>query len=262
MSSEAQRPALRPARVRLPAGWRLQVFPAVGSTNAVAADAAGVGEPSGCVIVAEEQLAGRGRLGRAWTCPPGGGLLVSVLLRPRTQPAPDWGWLPLVAGLAALRAVRARGGAAGLKWPNDLVAPSGAKLGGLLTQVVPAAVIVGLGLNVGARPDELPATATSTSAQGCHADRETLLSAFLAELDTLLTAWAAGDPGVRQAYRQGCVTLGRAVRLILPGGAAVSGVATDVDAFGRLVVDGRAFSAGDVVHLRPLWGPGEGAGRP
>lgn len=251
MASGAQRPALQPERVRLPAGWRLRVFAAVGSTNAVAAEAAEAGEPTGCVIVAEEQRSGRGRLGRAWTCPPGAGLLVSVLLRPRAAPGPDWGWLPLVAGLAAVRAVRAGGGAAGLKWPNDLICPSGAKLGGLLTQVVPAAVIVGLGLNVGARPDELPPGATSTGAQGCPADRETLLSGFLSELDGLVAAWASGDPGVRQAYRQACGTLGCAVRLILPGGAQVSGVATDVDARGRLVVDGRSFSAGDVVHLRP-----------
>src|SRR5919112_427923 len=81
-----------PLRVRAlqralePDGWRVEVLPAVGSTNAVVAERAGAGEPAGLVVVAEAQTAGRGRLDRSWTSPPRAGLTLSVLLRPDLPP--------------------------------------------------------------------------------------------------------------------------------------------------------------------------------
>ncbi len=265
--------------------WRdIRVVERTGSTNADLAEqvrsaaAAGGSLAEGAVLVAETQTAGRGRLGRAWNAPPRSGLMFSVLLRPGAAVPPvRLGWVPLLTGVAtaaAIRSVTARAGAgdfgdaprgggvvdAGLKWPNDLLVGE-RKLAGILAERVEDAVIVGVGLNVSLRADELPVpSATSLLLEGAAVvDREIVLRAVLRELALRYTEWRAadGDPdgsGLRAAYREHSATVGREVRIELPGGGTATGTAVDVDAEGRLVVrsDGkeRAFSAGDVVHVR------------
>ena len=139
------------------------------------------------------------------------------------------------------------------------------KLGGILVERVetatgPAAV-VGLGLNVSLRRDELPAAhATSLVLENAKAaDRDTVLRALLRELERWYTDWTVtgGDPmasGLLSAYAASCATIGRRVRVEVPGGPAVIGEAVGLDGDGRLLVrtaEGeRAFGAGDVVHLR------------
>jgi BirA family transcriptional regulator, biotin operon repressor / biotin---[acetyl-CoA-carboxylase] ligase len=293
--------ALNKAVVRPGGLWRrIDVVPETGSTNADVADAARAGKAEGYVLVAEAQSAGRGRLGRTWTAPPRSGLFLSVLLRPNDVPPARWGWLPLLAGTAARTAVDAVSGVpVRLKWPNDLIivdesggdagggvgtvaggstgtdssTDSGKdtaygaarKLGGILVERVetptgPAAV-VGLGLNVSVRRDELPAAhATSLVLEGAKAaDRDTVLRAVLREIERWYTDWSVvgGDPmasGLASAYAASCATFGRRVRVELPGGAPVEGEAVGLDGDGRLLVrdaEGeRAFGAGDVVHLR------------
>ncbi|HEX6469068.1 MAG TPA: biotin--[acetyl-CoA-carboxylase] ligase [Streptosporangiaceae bacterium] len=275
--------SLNRALVRAGGGlWQgLTVVAETGSTNADLAAAAAAGAPEGTVLVAEAQLAGRGRLGRAWAAPPRSGLTFSLLLRPDV-PVTRQTWLPLLAGVAVATAVErltARaaagdfGAAAGstavraaLKWPNDVLAGE-RKLGGILVERAGEAVIVGIGLNVTLRAAELPVpTATSLAIEDAAVtDREMLLRAILREFEQWYGGWraAGGDPersGLRAAYRRACATLGRAVRIELPGEGVVTGTATDVDGDGRLLVrtddgmDGgaaeRAFSAGDVVHVR------------
>ena len=149
------------------------------------------------MLVAERQTAGRGRRDRAWDAPPRSGLAVSVLLRP-TVAARAWGWLPLLAGLAVagpLAAhVRPR--------PRAEVAQRRAgrgerKLAGLLAEVVDDAVVVGLGLNVSLRADELPVpTATSLALEGSAVvDRDPVLRAVLRDLagGTAPSRRAGGD---------------------------------------------------------------------
>ncbi|MCK9893846.1 biotin--[acetyl-CoA-carboxylase] ligase [Frankia sp. AgB32] len=210
----------------------------------------------GQVLVAERQTAGRGRLDRSWLSRPGAGLTVSLLLRPSLETA-RLGWLPMVVGTSLAATVQSFAGQpAVLKWPND-VQVDGAKLAGILTELVPvpapASVIIGFGFNVLAEPDELPERSTSLLQLGAPAaalDRTALLGRLLGDLVTALAAWEA-DPGqARAAYLARCATVGRQVRLMLPGGGVETGTATDVDPDGRLVVDGRAYSAADVVHLR------------
>src|SRR5882724_1347804 len=105
----------------------LRVLPELDSTNTALLTAADDGAPHGSVVVAESQTAGRGRLGRAWTAPPRSGLFLSILLRPEA-PASRWGWLPLLAGVAARSAVsRVAELEVALKWPNDLILPGPAK---------------------------------------------------------------------------------------------------------------------------------------
>lgn len=255
--------------------WReVRVEEVTASTNADVRAAALAGEPEGLVVVAESQTAGRGRLDRAWRAPPRSGLTLSVLLRPDV-PASRWGWLPLLAGVAVATVVRRHAGVpALLKWPNDVVVgEEGRKLAGVLVErvddVVPAAV-VGVGLNVTLRAEELPAPgATSLLLEGAEAtDRDPLVRAVLRELAGLYGEWRVRDgdaesSGLRAAYLELCATVGRRVRAELPGGAAVEGLAAGVDREGRLLVQGDVgeevvVGAGDVVHLRPAAAPGNG----
>jgi BirA family transcriptional regulator, biotin operon repressor / biotin---[acetyl-CoA-carboxylase] ligase len=249
---DLDRPPLRAGplqRALAPDGWRVEVLARTGSTNAVVADRARAGEAAGLVVVAEQQSAGRGRLARAWVSPPRAGLTLSVLLRP-SRPQQQWPWLPLSAGLAVATALREQAEvAAVLKWPNDVLVDA-KKLCGVLAEVVhPDALVLGIGLNVTTRSDELPHDgATSLSLAGAATtDRETLLKAVLRALGPALA-----DPAqARERYRELCSTVGRVVRVELPDGPPVVGTATGVDDDGRLLVDGVPFSAGDVVHVRP-----------
>lgn len=259
--------ALRRALVG-PGRWALlDVVDATGSTNADLAAAAQANAPDRSVLVAEEQTGGRGRLTRSWESPRGSGITVSVLWRPAGVPVDRYGWLPMLAGVALLRAVHevAPDVPAGLKWPNDLLlGRPGGKAAGILAETVATpgaepAVVLGIGVNVGAAPGSVPG-ATSLATEGAEVGRSALLVALLAQLVEWEARWraAGGDAdasGLRSAYRAACLSLGSQVRVEMPGGSSVVGVAEDVDPAGQLLVlepDGhrRTVAAGDVVHLR------------
>ncbi len=236
-----------------------------GSTNDDLTHGSGaVPDPAdGTVLVTEEQTAGRGRSGRQWSCPPGAGLMFSVRVSLEDIPPQRRAWVGVALGLAVVQAFgTAAGVAATLKWPNDVLI-DGAKCGGILAESVGASVVVGAGLNISVRPDELPRSdATSLlAAGGREVDRDHLLAAVLDSFGDLLDAWraAAGDVdagGLRARYLASCSTIGTDVTIELPGGRQAAGVAVDVDPGGAVVILGRdgtrsRFSAGDVVHLRP-----------
>ncbi len=264
--------SLRRALVRQDTLWTsLDVVETVGSTNSALAERVRQGTaPQGTVLVAEEQTAGRGRLERGWTAPARSGIFVSVVLEP-AAPAERWGWLPLLTGVAAASALaRTAGIDTLLKWPNDLLTEiddEERKIGGILAERVgEGMLIVGLGLNVSLREDELPVPgAGSLALAGAPGqDRDPLLRALLRSLELWYGRWSAadGDPaacGLQEAYAAGCATLGRAVRAELPGGESLTGEAVAVDGDGRLVLatEGgmqRPVGAGDIVHLRPAGG--------
>ncbi|MEH0818954.1 MULTISPECIES: biotin--[acetyl-CoA-carboxylase] ligase [unclassified Micromonospora] len=285
--TDLDRPPLSAARLAraltAPQGpWRrLDLRTETGSTNADAVAAARAGEPEGLVVVAERQTAGRGRRGRVWQSPARAGIATSVLLRPGEAvadrgwpPAPPtgYGWLPLLAGVALVEAVvRLAELEARLKWPNDLLVGD-AKCAGILAEAVPGtspaqppAIVLGVGLNVTLREDELPENptglpATSLQLAGASAtDRDPLLRALLRSLADWYDRWrsAGGDAvasGLRDAYLASCATVDRRVRVLLPDGDELTGLATGVDADGQLVVDTgageRRLAAGDVLHLR------------
>ena len=268
---------LRHAVVRPGGLWRaVEVLASTGSTNADLLARAVAGAPEGVVLAAEEQTSGRGRMGRSWVSPPRAALTFSLLVRPGTVSPARRGWLPLLAGVSVASAVRVAAGVdARLKWPNDVLAGP-AKLGGILAEAVGEAVVVGIGLNVSTEPSELPppgpgpggalpATSLRVLAAPGPADRERLLTEILAAFEHWYQAWrqAGGDPdrcGLRAEYTRLCATIGRRVRVELPGGQLVSGLAAGVDPDGRLLVrvsSGAALpeaevpvAAGDVVHLR------------
>jgi BirA family biotin operon repressor/biotin-[acetyl-CoA-carboxylase] ligase len=219
------------------------------------------------VLAAEEQSAGRGRMGRTWVAPPRAALTFSLLVRPAAVPPARRGWISLLTGVAVASAVTAITGIdLRLKWPNDVLAGA-AKLGGILAEAAGDAVVVGVGLNVSTEPAELPPpgpgalAATSLRAAGsAHLDRESLLIAILAAFERWYQAWrqAEGDPersGLQAEYTRLSGTIGRRVRAELPGGQVVSGLAVGVDPDGRLLVCASPgaevpVAAGDVVHLR------------
>lgn len=257
---------------------RLEVVDEVSSTSTVLADelrAAPSLWPAPGLLLAERQSAGRGRSGRAWEAPAGSSLTGTLVLRP-ALPAASLGWLPLLAGLGVVTALRsATGVRASLKWPNDVVVDNLAghvegwgtwrKLGGILTEVVPLAdapaVLVGIGVNVTQRPDELPvASATSLALSGARqVDREALAAALVTAVVGLVDRFVAADgdaagAGLAGEVAAACVTLGRPVHVDLPGGARLDGVARRLDEAGALVVQGpdgeRTVLAGDVLLVR------------
>jgi len=246
---------------------RLVVLESTGSTNADLLTA--VDEPHLATWLTLDQSAGRGRLDRRWETAPGRSLAVSVLLRRGDLPVDSLGWVPLLAGVAMRASVGGvvASGDVTLKWPND-VQVDGDKVCGLLAELRPdaSAVVVGAGVNLTVSADDLP-TPTSTSL-GLHGARGTALeladavtSSWVSGLARLVgdLAAARGDAvasGALALVRADCATLGRDVRVELPGGAALVGEAVDVDEAGRLVVrsastgEPTAVASGDVTHLR------------
>ncbi|WP_456820376.1 biotin--[acetyl-CoA-carboxylase] ligase [Cellulomonas sp. URHB0016] len=233
--------------------------------------------PDRGLLVAHHQTGGRGRAGRTWETPAGTAVTCSFVVRPQA-PADRWGWLPLLAGLAAVTAVRATTGVpALLKWPNDVLVPAdtvvegwGAyrKVGGILTEVVPAspghdpAVVIGIGLNVSQSAGELPVeSASSLALAGArHVDRLGLVVALVTALDAVVSRWGAvrGDArasGLADEVAAVCGTIDSRVRVEEPGGGFTTGVVRALDDDGALVVvddEGGTHHvlAGDVRHVR------------
>ena len=220
--------------------WAVEVVEETGSTNADLL-ATALERSDRSVLVARHQTAGRGRLDRRWDAPPGANLLVSFLFRDVPS---DRGELMRRIALAAVDASASVSGVdVTLKWPNDLMVGE-RKLAGVLAERHPEGpVVVGLGLNVGWAP-------VGAARLGEDVVPRDVLDALLAAFDALPAETS------RPRYRQALATLGRTVRVERVDGA-LEGVATDIEADGRLVVvDACAvthrLAAGDVVHLRPV----------
>ena len=247
----------------LPPPWTdLTLVDETASTNAdLVRDAAAGRARPWSVLVTEHQSAGRGRLGRTWTSVRGATLTFSALVPAPSAPA----WVPLVAGLAVADAIEeVYAVRPALKWPNDVLGPvdgpeTARKLAGILCELVPTGIVVGIGLNVDQGEDELPVpTATSLRLlAGDHPPgltREGLLLRVLDHLARAVDGWGADPDRVRDAYRRSCSTLGREVRVDLGVEGLRQARALDVDESGHLVVDldgeRRTLAAGDVTHVR------------
>ncbi len=243
---------------------KVEQFATIDSTNRYLLDAARDGVANGLVVLADEQTAGRGRLGRTWTAPPGGSLLVSVLLRP-SIPVDSWYLVTLAAGIAAAETVAELTDASlvpKLKWPNDLVVPEG-KLAGLLAERRGDVLVVGMGLNIDwpAVPDELRDIAAVISLSGATRvpSRDEVLIAWLRRWNGWLTILEspAGAERVRIASEAMSATVGSTVRIQLAE-ETFEGLAVGITANGHLIVataEGRReISAGDVTHLRGVSG--------
>ena len=204
------------------------------------------------LVVAESQSRGRGRLGRSWASPPGAGIYVSFVYRPRLPPE-ELARLTLAAGLAvALALEKSCGLEPGLKWPNDLLL-AGKKCGGILCESRLAVgddgegplVVVGIGLNVNTSAEQLPSElqgrATSLGlATGRSWKRGPLLAAIAAELDALVVRLEGGEfAAILAQWRQRDALLGRELEWLTPAGGVVSGIALGPDGDGILQIRDR-----------------------
>lgn len=216
----------------------------VGSTQDVLRAWAEEGTPEGALVLAEVQERGRGRRGRPWESRPGESLTFSLLLRPGL-PLSTLGLLPLLAGLALFEAV----GVGGLKWPNDLLAPDGGKLAGVLLEARAEGEEVGYALlGVGVNVAWAPEGAAFLQAYAPLSRRE-VLEGFLLRLEALLPLLQTPE-ALLERYRQASLTLGRRVRVRTVKGV-VEGLAEDVLPDGSLLVGGVRVGAGEV-ELLPL----------
>ena len=183
---------------------------ACGSTNDEAARLARMGAHHGTVVIAETQRAGRGREGRTWVSPPGRGLYLSAVLRPRV-PLADVPPMTLAIGIGVCDAIRGAGARAALKWPNDVLVGE-RKISGVLVEAQSQgakleSVIVGIGVNLtthlpGEAPPEVLARATSLeAATGAVVDRAAFIDALLAHVEHWIDLYsAAGLPAVIPAW--------------------------------------------------------------
>lgn len=251
------------------------VWPAEsGSTNdelAAALQADPSAWPDYSVWGTDHQISGHARLDRVWTVPARKALTVSVPVRiPADLPMTALGWLPLITGAAVAGAIGAAGVDAGVKWPNDVLV-AGKKICGILIRMEQVAdervAIIGIGINVSLEAAELPVpTATSLALAGGSTDREQLLADVLGGLRSGLgelfghatelseRRLGVSDLAVGRRVRDTMLTLGRGVRVELPGGRSLTGRATGLGAGGDLVVETPEgtgeVSAGDVIHVR------------
>jgi BirA family biotin operon repressor/biotin-[acetyl-CoA-carboxylase] ligase len=257
-------------------------FSSIDSTNRYLLEQARAGAVDGTVAVASHQTAGRGRLGRTWEAPPGSNLLVSVLLR-LDLPVGERSLIAAAVALAAVDAARVVAATdLGIKWPNDLLAPDGRKVAGVLSEADltaaskggPLPVVVGIGINSNwpldqdELPSDLAGAATSLAQLAGHAvDLDALLEELLSALEGRLGGLETprGRTGLAHELRLRCTTIGTVVRVELAG-EQFEGTAVGLSPEGHLIVDhggkARAVIAGDVVHVRPAFPEVVGPGSP
>ena len=241
-------------------GRKISRFDQVQSTNDLVRDAAEQGEAEGLVIAAQEQLAGRGRMGRRWIVPRGTSLQCSILLRPPLAPQHASRLMQMAALAVARTLERELHLQPTLKWPNDVLL-DGKKVCGILTESsivgeTLAYVILGIGLNVNytmrAYPELAPFATTLQDVLGYAVELPCLERALLHESDALYARICNGESLVDE-YRARLAMLGQPIR-VLERGEILQGIAEDVDADGALILkqdDTRVkLLAGDVTIIK------------
>lgn len=255
MSNEVLRTPLDEAEInsKITPYWRVSVVELTGSTqNDLLQLVESNNALDGQVIVTEYQSSGRGRLDRTFEAPAQSALLFSFYIKPRKQRT-EWGFIPLIAGLSLLRAITTIDTAmnVSLKWPNDLIINE-KKCAGIIAQTTTEGIVLGIGLNVSMTLEELPVlNATSLVIEGSTiTDRNFLLSHILNTFAELFEAWEEGSELLNE-YANASSTIGKVVRIDLPGGENIEATVARISHLGELVLDdGRHVSAGDVIHLR------------
>ncbi len=245
-------------------GQTIHFYQQLDSTNLTAMALAQQGAPEGTVVLAEQQLRGRGRDGRSWHSAAGVGIYCSIILRPRLLPAKVQ-LVTLMTATAVAKAVAQKTGLwPRIKWPNDILI-NDQKVAGMLLETKLSRThieyaVIGFGINVNHTaadlPEELQLSASSLRMQlGKPVERSGLISQIFAELESLYERTQQGDSTeVLKQWRDLSATLGQDVRIIQRD-KLIEGVAIDVTEEGALLVrvkDGslKVVHAGDVEHLR------------
>jgi BirA family biotin operon repressor/biotin-[acetyl-CoA-carboxylase] ligase len=248
------------ARPRARVGHTVEHHAEIGSTNDRARAALAGPGGDGLAVVADRQLAGRGRMGRSWLSPAGTNLLLSVGLRLDLPIERAW-WLAAAAALAVREA--AASAQLAVRWPNDMVTSDGLKVAGLLTEtqvegerVVGA--VIGIGINVNWRrsampPDIAPGATSLADLAGAPVDRLDLLTDLLAALDGEIRQLEAGV-SPQERFQVASWLTGRAIEVETPAGRLI-GVAGAIADNGGLILDGPTLrttvSVGEVIRVHP-----------
>nr|WP_319487920.1 biotin--[acetyl-CoA-carboxylase] ligase [uncultured Caproiciproducens sp.] len=217
-------------------------YGSIDSTNEEAKRQALADAPDGSLFIAEQQVGGKGRLGRVFSSPSGMGLWFSVLLRSSQLPLQVTN-ITLLAGLAVCRAIRSLTNVPALiKWPNDVVI-DGKKVCGILTEMAAEIdrieyVIVGIGVNVNTEsfPSDLSVKATSLRIECDHPIlRVPLLQEILREFEKILNDYPFDPEASLAEYKALCVTLTRKVGFSR-NNEQVTATAVDISPGGELIV--------------------------
>ncbi|HHW66192.1 MAG: biotin--[acetyl-CoA-carboxylase] ligase [Defluviitaleaceae bacterium] len=247
-------------------GRKIVHYHQIDSTNKEAKKLAASGEKEGTIVISEEQLAGRGRLGRTWISPAGTGIWMSVILRPSIAPT-DASKITLLAGLAVCEGIKeATGLPVQIKWPNDLVLHN-KKICGILTEMSAEMekinyIILGIGINVNTDsfPEDLKNTATSLKIEGeKEYDRKEIVKAILMYLEQYYELYMKNQDmeDLLEKYKNHCLTLGKEVKIIHRNEEFI-GKAVDLSKEGELMVekqDGQVITVfSGEVSVRGLYG--------
>ncbi|MCB2182537.1 MAG: biotin--[acetyl-CoA-carboxylase] ligase [Desulfobulbaceae bacterium] len=247
------------------AGHPLVIKDETVSTNTDALDLAIHGSATGTVVIAKVQTGGRGRLGKTWISPSGGGLYFSMILRPRLDIS-ELPQITLAAGVALCRAIaRHCESVPMLKWPNDLLL-SGRKCAGILTEShlghgSEPVVVLGIGLNVSTPlsffPPDLQKKLTSLEIHCPGVDMTMLFTSLLEEVDSIMARMENGEFGViLDEWRLHDATRGKRLSWVTADRRIVTGISLGPDDSGRLHIRddrGQVFEvlSGDIQLLSP-----------
>ena len=230
------------------------------------------GAADGALVTADQQTAGRGRLGRTWSSPAGRDVYASVILRPGV-PAHGFGALALAVGVGLREGLLSSFGGAdvwrergwpelALKWPNDVLL-GGRKLAGILCESrwrgLAVEVVIGFGINVHRELDEFdPSLRTSATSLALQLperrSRTIILAAVLARLEHELERFfAAGFAGVRPRYEPHCLVIGRAIEVEQRSGERIAAIAEGLDEDGALRVRPREGGPSFRVESADVW---------
>lgn len=247
------------------AGCEIYYFDSIDSTNTKAKELAEEGHPSGTLVVADRQTAGKGRRGRSWESPSGIGIFMTLMLKPEINPN-HASMLTLVAAMATTRAIRrVTGVPAMIKWPNDIVM-NGKKVCGILTEMSAQFdyinhIVIGIGINVHNEdfPEEIAQTASSLYLEsGQHIHRASLIEAFLEEFEDVYAEYLKTEDmeGLMKEYDSMLVNRGRQVRVLDPK-EPFEGKAMGITKKGELIVDtweSRKLVSSGEVSVRGIYG--------
>lgn len=228
-----------------PADTKVELWDSIDSTNVRAAALGEQGAPGGMLVVAREQTAGRGRLGRQWTSPPDSGIYASFLLRPHSALIPNLSAITLGAGVAAAEAIEAAAGVSvGLKWVNDLIL-NGKKAGGILAQMSyrdgKQALVIGIGINISLQPDDVPEDLRQKvtwleEVTDQPVDANVVLAQLCYSLERIYDLMLANEVAtILDQWRRRSVTLGKYVRAV-SGDKEWEGTAEDIAQSGALLL--------------------------
>lgn len=246
-------------------GEEICYYPVLDSTNTRAKQLAEEGYPSGTLVIAEHQEAGRGRRGRSWDSPHGSGIFMTLMIKPDIKPN-NASMLTLVAALAVAAAIRkCTGRPAGIKWPNDIVM-NGKKVCGILTEMSAQVdyvnhVVVGVGINVynESFPEEIEHMATSLYLEtGEKYDMAHLIEEVWEQFEQYYEIFLQTEDlsGLVKEYEAHLVNMHQIVR-VLDLKEPFEGRARGITARGELMVDTwesrRLVSAGEV-SVRGVYG--------